>query len=258
MGREEVVVSTAAALHFPARSFPDRVSALLEKVDYRLATTDQEREAVFRLRYEAYLREGAVAPSFARRLSDRYDDYDNAWIYGVFIDGKLASSFRLHVASASHPDMVALGVFGDILEPELAAGKTIVDPTRFVADYAAARRYPELPYVTTRIGWLAGEYFNADLILATVRTEHQAFYKRVFGHRVVCEPRPYPTLIKPLSLMLLDYHAQKDRVNRRFPFFRSTYFERRMLFELPGAAPRVWSSRPRHIMPVANDLAEAG
>ena len=217
--------------------FSERVSALLEKVDYRLAVTDDDRDAIYRLRYDAYLKEGAIPPSFARRFSDKYDDLDNCLSYGVIVDGELAASLRLHVASTAYPKLPALGVFADILTPSLEAGCTIIDPTRFVIDQAMARRYPELPYVTTRIGWMAGEYFRADLILATVRTEHQAFYKRVFGHHPVADARPYPTLIKPLSLMILDYFAMKDRVHQRYPFFRSTLFERRMLFDLQTAIP---------------------
>lgn len=217
--------------------FSERISALLEKVDYRLAVTDEDRDAIYRLRYDAYLKEGAIPPSFARRFSDKYDDLDNCLSYAVFVDGELAASLRLHVASASYPKLPALGVFADILVPRLEAGLTIIDPTRFVIDQAIARRHPELPYVTTRIGWMAGEYFRADMILATVRTEHQAFYKRVFGHQTIADARLYPTLIKPLSLMILDYFAMKDRVHQRYPFFRSTLFERRMLFDLAAAVP---------------------
>jgi hypothetical protein len=50
----------------PAKSLSDRVLALLERVNYRRADTAEEREAIFRLRYEAYLSEGAIpgrAPS---------------------------------------------------------------------------------------------------------------------------------------------------------------------------------------------------
>lgn len=232
-----------AAYTSSAPTFAERVMALLDKVDYRQAATDQEKDAVFRLRYEAYLREGAIAPNFSRRLSDRFDDVDNAFIFGVFIDGRLAGSIRLHVASAAYPELPALTVFGELLRPEIEAGKTIIDPTRFVVDQAMARIYPELPYVTTRIGWMAGEYFAADAILATVRTEHQAFYKRVFGHELVADARPYPTLVKPLSLMKLDYFGMKERVHHRYPFFRSTAFERRMLFGAAEAAA-VWASEP--------------
>lgn len=225
----------------PAPTFAERVMALLEKVDYRLAVTDSEKDAVYRLRYEAYLRERAIGPGFSKRLSDRFDDLDNSYIFGVFVDARLVGSIRLHVSSRSYPDLPALGVFADILGPEIEAGKTIIDPTRFVVDHHAARLYPELPYVTTRIGWMAGEHFAADAILATVRSEHQAFYRRVFGHQVLADARPYPTLVKPLSLMKLDYFGMKDDVHRRYPFFRSTGFERRMLFGGPGAEV-IWAT----------------
>lgn len=229
------------------QSFSDRVFNLLQKADYRLAVTDEERDAIFRLRYEAYLKEGAITSNFSKSFSDKFDDADNCWLYGVHVDGVLAASLRLHVCSSAHPEMPAIPVFPDILLPEIEAGKVIVDPTRFVVDQNMARQYPELPYVTTRIGWLAGEFFNADQILATVRTEHQAFYKRVFGHQLVAEARDYPTLIKPLSLMVLDFAAMRDRVHQRYPFFRSSLFERRMLFD-PSAALR---------MPLASETLEA-
>ena len=222
-------------------SFSERVSRLLERVDYRPAITDEERDQIYRLRYEAYIREGTITPSFSKRLSDKYDDLDNAWIFGVFIDGQLASSIRLNVASSACPDLPGLSVFADILGPDIEAGKVIIDPTRFVVDQTAAKLHPELPYATVRIGWMAGEFFVADAILATVRAEHQAFYRRVFGHRLLCDPRPYPALAKPISLMSLDYFAMKERVHQRYPFFRSTYFERRMLFGYPGM-PEGWQA----------------
>jgi len=86
-----------------------------------------------------------------------------------------------------------------------------------------------------RLPFIACEFFGADLLLATVRTEHQAFYRRVFGHELIAQARPYPTLVKPLSLMSLDYLASRDRVQQRYPFFRSTFFERRMLFDVAAA-----------------------
>ena len=224
-----------------APTLSERVMNLLDKVDYRQAVTEGEKDAIYRLRYQAYLREGAITASFSKRLSDRFDDLDNAWIYGVFVDGRLSGSIRLNVSSLAYPDLPAVKVFPDLLQREVEAGKTIIDPTRFVIDNNMAKVYPELPYATTRIGWMAGEFFGADAILATVRTEHQAFYKRTFGHELVADAREYPTLVKPLSLMKLDYFGQKDRVHRRYPFFRSTAFERRQLFGGPDIGA-VWAT----------------
>jgi hypothetical protein len=220
----------------PGRNLADRVLSLLERVDYRRAETAEEREAIFRLRYHAYLREGAIAPNASERFADALDEAGNAWIFGVYVDGELASSIRLHVASRHSPDLPALNVFSDLLSPEIGAGKTIIDPTRFVTDRVASRRFPELCYVTTRLAWLASDYFQASLLLATVRAEHQAFYRRVFGHRLICDPRHYPSLMKPISLMGLDFPLSRERVVQRHPFFRSSFFERRMLFSQPDAA----------------------
>jgi hypothetical protein len=63
------------------------------------------------------------------------------------------------------------------------------------------------------------------------------------------EARHYPTLKKPISMMGLEYPEAREKVHQRYPFFRSTFFERKMLFE--------GISRPRpHVfmpdMPAAN------
>jgi hypothetical protein len=117
-----------------------------------------------------------------------------------------------------------------LLKPELAKGKVMVDPTRFVAEPTRASKFPELPYMTLRLAYVACQYFNADIGLASVRAEHQAFYRRIFLH-TLAPPRDYPGLIKPISLMAIDFPDQRDRVFARFPHLRSSYFERRMLFE---------------------------
>jgi N-acyl-L-homoserine lactone synthetase len=215
----------------PTANFADSVLELVEKVDYRRADTPDEREEIYRLRYDAYRQEGAIEPSLSRSFSDQFDAADNTFVFGVYYEGKLASSIRLNIATPDCPDMPALGVFSDILLPEIEAGKTIIDPTRFVVEPMIARTVPKISYATVRLGWMACEYFNTDWVLATVRVEHQAFYKRMFGHKAMSEARHYPSLKKPISLMGLEYLAAKERVHQRYPFFRSTYFERRMLFE---------------------------
>jgi hypothetical protein len=213
-----------------ANSLNDRVLGLLERVDYRCAQSAEDREAIYKLRYAAYLREDAIPPNASQTFSDSLDATDNCWIFGVHIDGRLASSIRLHVATKARPQLPALNVFSDMLLPDIEAGRTVIDPTRFVADRELSRRFPELCYVTVRLAWMASEYFSTNLLLATVRTEHQAFYRRLFGHRPLCPARHYPSLTKPISLMALDYPTRKNTVNQHHPFFRSTYFERRMLF----------------------------
>ncbi|WP_408056560.1 N-acyl amino acid synthase FeeM domain-containing protein [Tardiphaga alba] len=204
---------------------------LLDRVDYRLVETEAEKEAIYSLRYRAYLHEGAIEPKAERRLKDRFDDLPNSWTFGIYMDGELASSLRISVGSPDNPETPAVDAFGDILRPQIEAGKTIVDPNRFVADPANRTRFPELPYLTVRLGYVACAYFNADIGTATVRAEHRAFYRRVFLQTPLCEPRPYPTLVKPLCLMAADFNVVREKIFERYPYFRSTQFERRALFE---------------------------
>ncbi len=204
---------------------------LLNHVDYRLVESSADKEEIARLRYRAYLSDGVIEPRTDRRLTDRFDDAPNSWTFGVYFDGVLASSLRISVATPDMPRTPSVDVFPDVLEPLLAQGKVIVDPTRFVADPLRERKMPELPYFTLRLAYVACEYFNADIGTAAVRAEHQAFYQRVFMHRVLGPPRLYPNLGKPFSLMAVDFHAKRDKVFQRYPIFRSTFFERRMLFE---------------------------
>jgi N-acyl-L-homoserine lactone synthetase len=216
-------------------SFSDRLAQLLDRIEFRRADSGEQREAIFRLRYQAYTREGAISPNSSGMFSDHYDETDNAYLFGLYIDDELASSLRLHIASKQHPNFPSLEVFPDLLQPKLDAGKVLVDSTRFVADEALSRLHRGLPYATLRLCMLAAEHFHADDLLAAVRAEHQAFYRRAFNHRLICEPRPYPQLAKPISLMTVHYPTAAGQLYRRYPFFRSTFLERRMLFERPMA-----------------------
>jgi hypothetical protein len=225
------VASAFAESPKPQSSFSDRVATLLDRLDCRLAEHEEDRDAIYRLRYEAYLREGAIAPNPSERFCDSYDELENARIFGLYLDDELASSIRIHVTSSEHSDFPSHGVFADLLDPELRAGKVIVDPTRFVTNKRLSGLHPGLPHATLRLCWLAAEHFRAEHFLVAIRAEHQAFYRRTFQHRLICEPRPYPLLAKPISLMTIDFRDVAETVHQRYPFFRSTYFERRMLFE---------------------------
>lgn len=221
---------SSAAQGATAARASERGSEIFDQIDYRLARTDEEKEAIYRLRYRAYLTEGAIAPNAEGKTTDRFDDMPNSWVFGVYFEGVLASSIRISVATPELPTSPSVDVFSEILQPELAQGKVIVDPTRFVAD-PDRKRMPELPYITVRLGYLACAHFNADIGLATVRAEHRAFYRRVFLQEPLSEPRLFPGLLKPVALTAADYRATRERVFGRFPLMRSSRFERRMLFE---------------------------
>ncbi|MCB1428087.1 MAG: hypothetical protein KDJ48_05455 [Nitratireductor sp.] len=217
------------------RSFAERIGDYLQQVDYKVANTEEQRSEVYRLRYNAYMREGSIDPNPSGLFHDDYDKMDNCWIFAIYEQERLISSIRLHVISKEFRKGPALDVFPDIVGPMVDKGMVLIDPTRFVADETAVRDYPELPYITLRVPCMASEYFDADLCLATVRKEHSAFYRRVFHSVPLCEPRPYPTLKQHIGLLSADVVGQRERMAERYPVFLSSLTERRMLFERPVA-----------------------
>jgi hypothetical protein len=213
----------------------ERVAELMRKVEYRQVLGSTEREDVYRLRYEAYLREGAIVPNVARRLYDSFDESENGTIFGIHIGGHLAGSIRIHVISRRFPTSPAMQVFGDYLMPLVEQGLTVIDSNRFVADYEASRRWPELPYIMVRIPYMAPSFHNADISTATVRAEHMAFYRKIFLCKPVCPPRPYPGLMKPLGLMTGEYQRSKISIEAKYPFFAFSTAELQLVFEPPNS-----------------------
>jgi hypothetical protein len=207
-----------------------REVGLSDRVDYRVMETPEEKDRIYLLRYNAYLHGGVTAKSESQRVSDHFDDAPNAWILGVYVDGELCSSIRLNVLTSECRISGSTELFGDVLHPRLDQGEVFIDPLRFAADPEKARRFPELPYLTVRLAYMACEHFNADTGLALVRAEHQAFYRRVFMHEVIAEARSFPGFLPKVALMASDFRARHEQVLARFPIMRSSAFERRKLF----------------------------
>lgn len=231
-----------------ASIFSKNVSDLIARIDYRRAETASEKEAIYRLRYDCYLREGAIRANSSGLFQDSYDEAPNVWIFGLFLDGTLVSSIRVHAATADHPVSPALEIFDDVLGPRIAQGETIVDPTRFVVNQEVSRQHPGLAYATVRMGMLTAEYSNADYALATVRTEHRAFYRRLLFMEPIGEPRPYPNLKDPINLMGVSFPEMKQRVYDRYPFMMSAEAERERLF----------GPKPAWIRPAGSEKAAKG
>lgn len=203
---------------------------LLDRVEYRRVSVDDQLDPVYRLRYEAYRREEFIPINSQQVVRDEFDDLPNAHCFGVYLDGELVSSLRLHHLTPAFRNSPSHSVFGDILDPILDKGLTILDPGRFTADHEASLAYPALPFLTLRVGVMAIRHFGVKYALSSVRPEHGAFYRRVFGSVPMSEPRYYHGLTFPMVLYACDLLADFGTFLKRYPFFRSTEEEREHLF----------------------------
>jgi hypothetical protein len=237
----DMAVAAAASIGI---SFVDKVQQFVDRVEYRRVENAGQLEDILSLRYEAYINEGALDPHPSGKLEDQFDGGTNVRNIGLYLDGSLISALRLHILYGAQRVSPAMESFPEWLGPRLDDGKVLLDPNRFVADYRQARSLPELPYATLRLAIMAADYFNVDLITATVRAEHQAFYRRVVYCHPVCSPRPYPKLTKPIGLMAADFKRDHATALRRYPFFSSTCEERHRLFGNPLVSRHAFPSIP--------------
>lgn len=234
-------------------AFGRSVQALLDKIEYRRCESGEDLEAIYRLRYKAYRAHGIVGQLEAEAMFDDLDDTPNCHRFGVFIDDELASTVRLHHVTAEHPYSPAMTIFGDLLMPRLARGESFIDPSRLAADPELVRLYRPLPYLTLRLAVIASAYFNATSCLSMIRDEHAAFYQRIFGSVQVGAPRPYPSVTVMAILFESRCALNMQKTLERFPFFRSTPMEQRMLFA--KAAPG--DLAPLTVLPTARFFRDA-
>jgi hypothetical protein len=199
-------------------------------VEYRRIEVEEERAAIYRLRYDAYLREGYIPPTASRRLTDTLEYLPNAWTFGIHVDRKLAGTIRMHLLTRKHANSFAYDLFPDVLEPELDAGSMVVDPNKFVVDREGAQRFPELPFAIVRLVHMFAGYFRADHIVASIRREHIAFYKRYLMFRPLCPPRKFDLFPMPVHLVGLHFLPAEAGLVSRFPFFAASDSEKRRLF----------------------------
>lgn len=209
--------------------------SLLERVEYRRVDPADLEDPIYRLRYEAYRREGFIPLNSQQVLRDEFDDLPNAYCFAIHLDGRLVSSLRLHHVTPAFRTSPSYSVFTDVLDPLLDRGEACIDPGRFTNDFEASLAFPALPFLAIRLPVLAADHFDAQRGLASVRPEHGAFYRRVFRSVRLSESRFYHGLTFPMELWACDVAAVRDPVMARYPFFASTPDERERLF---GSEPQ--------------------
>ena len=234
-------------------SFTRKVEALLERTEYRRCDKGEDLEDIYRLRYKAYRSNDMVPDRLDSMIHDELDETPNVYRFGIYIDQQLMSTLRVHYASAAMPWSTSTKAFGDIVYPMLEAGNTFVCPSRFASDPEWTRVYPQLAYVTTRLASMACYHFSARFGLSTVREDHAGFYRRIYYSERISEPRSYPGVYNRVVLYRTDAFMNRSRFFSRFPFFRSTPMEQRLLF----GAPITGELAPLTILPTAKYYRDA-
>jgi len=217
----------------PISAFARNIFKLLEQVEYRRCESGEDLEAVYRLRYKCFHSHGLLDPSEEQTLTDAIDQAPNCYIFGVFMDDELVSTVRIHHLTRETPYAPTMSVYGDLLEPRLAAGETFIDPSRLAVDPDVSVLSRVLPHITLRPAVFGNSWFKSTSTISMIREEHSGFYRRFFRSRQMTAPRLYP----PFTMPIFFYESRCDWnlqwIYDNFPFFAATALEQRMLFGKP-------------------------
>lgn len=234
-------------------SFASKVEELLERTEYRRCEGGEDLEAIYRLRYKSYRMHGFLDESGDQMVTDELDDAPNCYRFGVFIDRELVATVRIHHITQAEPYGPIMRTFEDVLRPRLLRGESFINPTMLASEPHYRSPLRALPYLTLRLGLVASVYFDATSCIGVVRDEHTAFYRRVFGAVQVGQPRAYPPFNVPVVFYDADCATNRPGILKRFPFFKSTAVEQRMLF----AKPAKGELAPLTILPTAKYFRDA-
>ena len=204
---------------------------LLEEVEYRAVETQDDLEDVFRLRYKAYHSKGYIASRADKQCFDDMDGEENSRIFGIYRNGELISSIRIHLIEKIGQKSPSMHVFPEVLERKINEGSRFIDSSRFVIDPALDIGADNLYFVVLRISVLACVHHQVDYSLSLVRPSHGPFYRRYFGFDPWAEGGTFPGVTFGIDLFSANIAKVHDRVLHRLPFLHSLPAERRLLFD---------------------------
>jgi hypothetical protein len=233
-------------------SFSRKLLEILDHVEYRRVETSEDLEEVARIRYRAY-KMADILPLTGSKLIDDVDFDDQAYVFGVYFDERLISTVRIHHVTPDHRVSSTRDIYPAAVDQFLDAGMSLIDPVRFAADPDIIGEMPSIPYLTLRIASMAADYFDADRVLQLVSPQHAPFYKRVFyADTVVPSKKNVGKYNIELTLMATRTRDVRSGLYKRFPFFVSEPYERRLMFSRDSKR----GTMPLTILPTARLAAD--
>lgn len=219
-----------------ATRLAERMDRLVPQITYRRFATLAEMAGVRSRLCPSQPAKGALLPDGSSALLDRFDKGSNSYTIGAYLKNRLCGSVRVHVVSRDgNPESPSTEAFPHLLSGCVNRGDIIVDSDRLAVDRDAARACPELVYIVLRVPFIAAFHFEADLMTATVRPQHQAFFRRLGNLKSHDSGQRSAFHEAPSQLMTARFRLEMDEVLRNYPFFMPQYVERVTLFGVPRA-----------------------
>jgi hypothetical protein len=229
----------------------------LDNVSYKRMTTETDLDQVFRLRHDNYKAVGHFDGTNDGRYSDELDFVPGVENIGLYVDGDLMGSLRLHLMNKELRKSCSSEIYDFVLNPKLDDGIVMVDTSRFCCDLSKGSRYNALPLAAIRVPGLLAVQKHAHYTLSTVTAPHVPFYKRVLESKDWYDGGiRYPGLTAVVHLLAADMRDITRLAYQNRQYLWSTLAEREALFgENPSTGmvqPSVRSVVYDHVDPKLN------
>lgn len=192
----------------------------------QLATTEEVRQAAYRLRYDAYLSCGHISDTGDGLLHDEFDDSGGSRTIVVYKGDVVVASVRVCFLDSAFEDsprntIPSAKAFPNDIKSALRTVRRTDRPERAIeitklvrsADCAGSRGLTFM--IFKLIGYLIMD-FNADIIFAAVCEKHIKFYQRI-GFGSIAEPRLYPGLQNVTGHLLACSREIHQNMQERLP-----------------------------------------
>ncbi len=229
----------------------------LDHVSYKRMTSEADLDQIFKLRHDNYKAVGHFDGTNDGRYSDELDYAPSVENIGIYVDGTLMGSVRLHVLNRELRKSCAMEIYDHVLNPKLDSGLVMIDTSRFCCDFSKGSRYNALPLAAIRVPGLLAVQKHAHYTLATVTAPHVPFYKRVLESKDWFDGGiQYPGLTAVVHLLAADMKDITRLAYANRQYLWSTLAEREALFgDHPSdgfVAPSVRSVVYDHVDPKLN------
>jgi hypothetical protein len=216
------------------------ICSFLERITYRVMASEEDVDAICKLRYESYRSMDLIADCDGGRWRDDLDDHPGYRNIGVYLEGELAGGIRINRITPDFRLSMALEMYPTQIGQMLSQGRTFVEGTRLFTAPALGRRHRELPFAIIRLVGLAGRHYQATHVLKNVQANHVSFYQRHLRAEVVPDSlMPYKDHSREVELVLVTAEVEPSRTAMLgpMPYLLSTRREMEALFaERPSDA----------------------
>lgn len=172
-------------------------------LEMRLVQSALDYEAMFKLRYQAYRRVGAIPLRSDGLFKDEFDNFQSTKSFNFYDDDNLVASVRVCIVTDEDDEELVPSqkVFQGVFSQMLQSNFTLIEVNRLVVE--VNQRFSLHFKIFREIHQFALK-INATHLCAATRTSQENFYNRMFGLRRVSDEQKYYGIDARMVLMWGD------------------------------------------------------